>query len=270
MAHDRSIIRGKPLRRLQRVFNQRRFHYPHRCLLVVGQPKSGTTWLTRLLCEVPGYVRWTPPSIKIDSHHFQPGDLTPPPAGYTVIKCHAPPTEENVRLIHESGHPYVLSIRDPRDLTVSWAYYVGLPGRDKWANPEAVALDIPQRIDFYIERVLPRMVDWAQGWRSNRNAQQGLLIRYEDMLADAEGCLANLYRHCGLEQAPEWVRKTVERHSFRKQTGRDPGQGDSAQFNRKGIAGDWRNHFTDEQKVAFKAVAGQALIGLGYESGVDW
>ncbi|MCA9310447.1 MAG: sulfotransferase domain-containing protein [Phycisphaerales bacterium] len=270
MADDRSILRGKPLRRLQRAINQRRFHHPYRCLLVVGQPKSGTTWLTRLLCEVPGYLRWTPSSIKIDSHHFRPGDLSPPPAGYTVVKCHAPPTDDNVRLIHESKHPYVLSIRDPRDLAVSWSYYVGLPGRDKWANPEAVSLEIPERLDYYIERVLPRMMDWARGWTARMNPAQGIMVRYEDMLADARGCMASVYAHCGLTLSDDWITAAVERNSFRKATGREPGQGDAAAFNRKGIAGDWRNHFTDAQKQAFKGVAGAGLVEMGYEQGTDW
>ena len=270
MAHGRSILRGKPLRRLQRAINQRRYAWPHRCLLVVGQPKSGTTWLTRLLCEVPGYVRWTPSSIKIDSHHFRPGDLSPPPAGYTVVKCHAPPTDNNVALINGSGHPCVLSIRDPRDLAVSWAYYVGLPGRDNWANPEAVQLDVPERIDYYIASVLPRMIEWARGWRQRMHPEHALLIRYEDMLADPLASTTALYRHCAIDLPDDRIRAAVERNSFRRTTGRDPGHADAAQFNRKGIAGDWRNHFTPAQKDAFRAVAGDALVELGYETGDDW
>ncbi len=39
---------------------------------------------------------------------------------------------------------------------------------------------------------------------------------------------------------------------------------------RKGQIGDWQNHFTDEHKRAFKEVAGEALINLGYENGYDW
>jgi hypothetical protein len=39
---------------------------------------------------------------------------------------------------------------------------------------------------------------------------------------------------------------------------------------RKGIIGDWRNYFTSEHKQAFKNVAGQLLIDLGYEPNFDW
>jgi hypothetical protein len=39
---------------------------------------------------------------------------------------------------------------------------------------------------------------------------------------------------------------------------------------RKGRTGDWQNHFTEAHKNAFKAVAGDALIELGYEGDVGW
>jgi hypothetical protein len=39
---------------------------------------------------------------------------------------------------------------------------------------------------------------------------------------------------------------------------------------RSGQAGDWRQHFLPEDVEAFKDVAGDLLIRLGYESGLDW
>jgi recombinational DNA repair protein RecT len=39
---------------------------------------------------------------------------------------------------------------------------------------------------------------------------------------------------------------------------------------RKGTIGDWRNHFTNEHKQAFKDVCGDILIKMGYADGYDW
>ena len=39
---------------------------------------------------------------------------------------------------------------------------------------------------------------------------------------------------------------------------------------RKGIAGDWRNHFSDELKGDFKERWGDLLIATGYERDLDW
>ena len=41
-------------------------------------------------------------------------------------------------------------------------------------------------------------------------------------------------------------------------------------FIRKGISGDWKNHFSEKNIAAFKLVAGDALLSLGYELNSDW
>jgi hypothetical protein len=45
--------------------------------------------------------------------------------------------------------------------------------------------------------------------------------------------------------------------------------GNTATF-RQGSIGSWRNSFGEEHKRAFKEVAGQLLIDLGYEKNLDW
>jgi len=50
------------------------------------------------------------------------------------------------------------------------------------------------------------------------------------------------------------------------ENGREPNQ----RFYRKGIQGDWKNHFTDNQKEIFSRIAGKTLIKLGYEKGLAW
>ncbi|MDA0369019.1 MAG: sulfotransferase domain-containing protein [Proteobacteria bacterium] len=39
---------------------------------------------------------------------------------------------------------------------------------------------------------------------------------------------------------------------------------------RRGIAGDWQNHFTPKVSRVFKDMAGDALVALGYEADLDW
>ena len=59
--------------------------------------------------------------------------------------------------------------------------------------------------------------------------------------------------------------------SFKKLSkGRTRGQEDPTSFFRKGIAGDWRNVFTEQDKVLFKKEAGDLLIRLGYEKDDSW
>lgn len=61
------------------------------------------------------------------------------------------------------------------------------------------------------------------------------------------------------------------RNSFqRKAGGRRPGEEDLRHHYRKGMAGDWHNHFTPRVVSAFKERYNDLLIDLGYESSPDW
>jgi len=67
------------------------------------------------------------------------------------------------------------------------------------------------------------------------------------------------------------LQRMVARNDFERQAGgRQPGQEDARHHYRKGVAGDWRNHFTPRVADAFKARYGQVLIHLGYERSLDW
>lgn len=52
--------------------------------------------------------------------------------------------------------------------------------------------------------------------------------------------------------------------------GRTPGQEDIKSHFRKGIPGDWKNHFKEEHKRNFKKNFNDLLIKLGYESNDNW
>jgi hypothetical protein len=67
------------------------------------------------------------------------------------------------------------------------------------------------------------------------------------------------------------VRDTVQRNAFAvKAGGRTTGVEDVGSHYRKGLAGDWVNHFGTGHKAYFKARYGELLIRLGYESDPDW
>lgn len=256
-------LRGKPFRLLRRAFYQRVYRYPHRNLLVIGQQKSGSTWLQRMLCEIPGYMRWTPGNIKFRRADLRRADFEPPPAGYTVTKVHTPPTPANLQAVHGIGRPYVVLVRDLRDICVSWSFYIHIEP-DHPLHAETSRLSIPETIDYFIRERLPDYVFWQLGWQRNLHPDLGLIVRYEDLLADPVTGLTAVCDHFELDVPPADLQRIVDKHAFERTTGRKPGAADATSFNRKGIAGDWRNHFAETQMRAFTEVAGEALGAFGY------
>jgi Sulfotransferase domain len=95
-------------------------------------------------------------------------------------------------------------------------------------------------------------------------------VRYEDLLEKPEEELRRLLKFLGADASEQIVRKCVSAASFEKLAGgRKRGQ-EAASFFRKGIAGDWKSVFTEQNKQDFKASAGDLLIELGYEEDNNW
>jgi hypothetical protein len=128
-----------------------------------------------------------------------------------------------------------------------------------------------------------RLRDWAEGWRTRvgRAVKGGpalfetsyVEVRYEDLLERAEEEAERLFRFLGADASAEVVNRCVEAASFEKGSGRQRGQDDYPLRHgkyRKGIAGDWKNVFTERDREIFKEAAGDLLIELGYEKDNAW
>jgi len=246
-------LRGKPLRRLQRELSQRIYRHPCRNLLVIGQQKSGSTWLEKMLCDLPGYVRWVPSNIKFGKADLRLCDFDPPPPGYTVTKVHTPPSAANVAVVHSLDRPYVVLMRDLRDIAVSWSFYVlNTPGHHR--HNDVKGRPVEQVIDYFIEHRLDEYAWWQREWQRAADPERGLIVRYEELLKDTCAHFARIVEHYGVRVSHERVKAIVERHDFARVTGRRPGEEDAHSFHRKGVAGDWKNYLSPLQVRAFQEV----------------
>jgi hypothetical protein len=97
------------------------------------------------------------------------------------------------------------------------------------------------------------------------------LLKYEELLVrDTEVFERVLLGHCHLPVTRERLRAVVAANRFEARAGRKPGDEDPASHERKGIAGDWRNHFTDRVAKLFKERYGDLLVATGYEKDDRW
>lgn len=95
-------------------------------------------------------------------------------------------------------------------------------------------------------------------------------VSYESLLERPREVVPELLTHLELPPDAAVLDDMIRRSSFEFVTGRRRGEGDEKAFYRKGVAGDWRNHYSDEEKRVFSELAGELLVRLGYESSVDW
>ncbi len=182
-------------------------------------------------------------------------------------------------------------IRDGRDVAVSTVHHKWNQAEDRGGttriNPEQAAkreayYEDPQALLETGEGIFPErwLENYATKWRANvsKTVRDGpaLLganyreVRYEELLERPEEEVGRLLEFLGADASEQTVRRCVSAASFERLAGgRERGQ-EAASFFRKGIAGDWKNVFTEQDKRVFKAAAGDLLIELGYEENNDW
>lgn len=233
-----------------------------------GFPKSGTVWLCQLLGTAIGIP--------------YPREYRSPIAMSAVIHAH---------WRYRPGIPPTAYIyRDGRDVMVSlYFHYVrvlGLPGRPQRAaalrdrfhrlyglafDPDAVRANLPKFIES--EVASPRSSDglaWHQHIQDWSDRPQVARVSYEELRGNTANVLIRILGELNTNPDHQAASLAADRWAFETTSGRAPGEEDRRSFQRKGIAGDWRNHFSREAGEIFDAVAGDTLVRLGYADDRDW
>ena len=174
-------------------------------------------------------------------------------------------TPDNARffgLLEEAfpGAKCIQIIRDGRDCAVS-GWFHNLRVSPAWTRETFATMD-----DYLVALA----EEWAEAVAAGHRFGAArpdlyLAVRYEDLLADAAGTLTRVLDFLGAEAAPETVATCLGAGAFASLSGgRAAGEENRESFFRKGIAGDWKNHFTAETSSRFEEKAGEWLGRYGY------
>ncbi len=164
-------------------------------------------------------------------------------------------------------------IRDLRDTLVSgyFSLKVSHPTHDpfmaQW-RARLHPLDVEDALILLMDEWLRASVSIQTSWADAGEP----VIRYEDLLdRDVEILETVLLDQCQLPTSRAKLREAVLANRFQQISGGRPrGCEDEAAHARKGIAGDWRNYFTDRVRRAFKTRFGGLLVATGYEQDLNW
>lgn len=232
----------------------------HPVYVVNAYPKSGSSWVSQMLSEaldVPFPRNEIPRTIPclIQGHFLRPGGIDDPVVvwrdGRDVVV-----SQYNHYLFHNDKNSPTL-VEDTRR---------GVPF-EEYDDLESNLADF---IDFVFEDNKHPSFSWAdfvETW-SDRDVVH---VTYEDLRRDTPGELRRVVHELVGDPLPgEEARAIARKYSFENQSGREPGEEEQGKFMRKGVVGDWENHFDREARETFADHAQPALEALGYEEDRSW
>lgn len=170
-------------------------------------------------------------------------------------------------------HRGMFVVRDPRDVVVSWYFSARYSHRPmgRVLETRQVLGDLPQHegliyaIDWLADFGLFEAVgSWFEPGALTENER---IFRYEDLNGpNGVDTFREMFAHCDIRLPDRVLAKLVADHSFENLSGgRSKGQENKQDHLRKGVAGDWKNHFTPEVEDHFVKVTGDLIASAGYE-----
>lgn len=249
-------------------------------IVVAGYPKSGNTWVTRLVaeltgCPVAGF--WGEPDydeIAVEGTGRQ--------SPFEVYKSHHPWETLRARVPVDRC---IVVVRDPRAIAASGAaYFRRLPrtplerrivlsrplGRIySWftLNPPVGRKD--RMIRFMVRGLADPHLWLTVPWDRHVEpflSSGAVIVRYEDLLADPQPQCGRILEHLGFERSAAEVRAAIEAQSFdaKKRAFEAARQPAKADFLRRGEADGWRRELSARQADRIERAFARTMDRLGY------
>jgi sulfotransferase 6B1 len=231
-------------------------------VLCVSVPKAGTHLVERAVCLHPRLYRRRLPTLNPLNMGDEglPGVLASTRPGQVVL-AHVPYEDGYAAALEQEDVRVLFAVRDPRDIAVSLAHYIG-DREDHPLHPLFAPRDLRGRIELAItgdgdarppapslESILAGFAGWL--------GSGALVVRFEDLVGGRGGgtaesqerVLGEIYAHLGVEAEPG-LRERVFSEA-------------SPTF-RRGSIGQWRQELDPELEALFEREAGRWMETYGY------
>lgn len=230
-------------------------------LAVVSTPRTGNTWLRRMLDTVYSLAH----VVVEDPSQIDWAALPP----RCVLQTHWGPEPGFVAQLEEHGFRPITLARHPLDVLLSILHLASLiPVRRQWyggreGGEEALAMATPCSRDFldYAAGTRARLLlDISRQWVARPDC---LLVRYESLVTDPRGRLAELCRsiHPATGAA---ITRAVEEHAIEKARA-----GVHNQHFWQGRPGHWRRFLPEAEARVAAAPHAAVFAAFGYECDAD-
>ncbi|XP_048411134.1 sulfotransferase 2B1 [Stegostoma tigrinum] len=256
-------------------YARERFHVRDDDVFIVTYPKSGTTWMQEILPLIYSNGDLTPvqtipnwqrvPWLEQKTGKSLLEDRPSPRLITTHLTYHLMPKSFNT-----SKAKVVYVTRNPKDALVSSFHYHNL----------ATFLDNPGTFEEFIQKFLAGNVmfgswfDHIKSWWPRKDQDNILFITYEDLLQDMRSVLLKLGEFLGKQLSDDAIETIVAQTKFSNMrqnkmsnysfVPKELMDQEKTNFLRKGISGDWKNHFTTAQTEHFNSVYSQEMKGVDF------
>ena len=251
---------------------------PKKNIIVCGYPKSGTTWLSRLIAELVDCPF-------MGSFGYSDGVALEGATRTSDYDCYKSHHTSDALLSRRIGEWFriIYIVRDPRDVAISAAHYfqtdvfpmnrgssrliAALNARASRLVPYAFRRRRSIRAVLYGDDSVN--VWLAASWRDHCLPflhSGALTVKYEDLLNEPENQCTRILSHLGVPRSREDVSKAIANQSFQEKKRHFKAQGLAFEyaFLRRGGHGYWRDELGRKQKRLFAAELGTELVRLSY------
>ncbi|MDD2921821.1 MAG: sulfotransferase domain-containing protein [Anaerolineales bacterium] len=163
-------------------------------------------------------------------------------------------------------------IRDLRDTLVSLYFsmrYTHLMMREEHQTFRSVLANSDEENGLIHLINSLEVQDYGRIQASWVNDADTLVVKFEDLIENP-ALIETVLRYCEIDISTSKLEQVLANNNFSALSARTRGEEDPNSHYRKGIAGDWKNHFTDKVKDEFKRMYGRLLIDTGYEKDLLW
>ncbi|XP_053546632.1 sulfotransferase 2B1 [Bombina bombina] len=239
----------------------------------VTYPKSGTHWMAEILNLIkyngdPTICKTVPVFSRSPWYETAEGqtnmkDVTSP----RIISSHLP-FHIFAKSYFKSNAKIVYTMRNPKDVLVSLFHFAKILCFYK--DPE----NFQEMIEAFLQgkTLYGSWFDHIKGWMQMKDDPKFFLITYEELQQDLRGSVVRICKFLGKELDDAAIDSVVEHSSFRTMKDnkmcnftlvpQDFCDQTKGSFMRKGISGDWKNHFTVAQNEYFDRIFQEKMKDL--------
>jgi len=258
-----------------------------------GSPRTGSTWLSRMMAELEGQSRWHEPYVgllfgsfvyerlgentkllnspafimgepyrrvwldSIKSFVLEGAEARYPrlkPSEHLVIK--EPNGSVGAPLLLEATPEsrLIFLLRDPRDVVAS---RLDAFKKGSW-SAQARDLDDEEKLNAFTGRLAGEYEKVVSQVRDAYERHPGpkTLVRYEDLRADTLGTLKVMYNSLGIAVDERGLQAAVAKHAWEQVPEGDKGPG---KFYRKAQPGSWQEDLSPKQARIIEQATGEIL-----------